>query len=298
MNQPFKKESIKTAIVTSNAEFKAKTVSMMNNVAFIAEKTQYTDYAILTALMLRDPKVRNIVVDCTCKEGRDFLGNPELAGVIAKTGAIIMAYFETASDLLLSLDGVKAITTLHHHALPQQKEHYVVAFHHRKPMAPPAAPASTAKAGNVFIEATNHVKESFDALTLCLKDRKNLKALEQIGQRFNGVFGTYSFFGDREGFRELSQLSTVIDDLCRTYQTNSAFTEITGPHADLLLSAAKCSFLMLKELREDRPLTAAHKTELARITALHAGDSSIGKRASQKQTDVDSMIDQLLNKAS
>lgn len=304
MDLPIKKEAIKTVIITSNTEFKAKAVALLNNVAFIAEKFTQTEFDPVRSSLISDPKMRNVVVDCTCPEGKDFITNPDLAAIIAKSGAFILAYFETNADPILSLESVRLIPNFNSQKMPQLKEHYINIFHARKPIPPggqvkKVAPvvAEAAKPGAVFIEATLHVKASFDALTACLKDRKNLTALEAVGQRFNGVFGTYSFFGEREGFKELSQLSTVIDDICRTYVTGK-FPEITESHAQLLLDAARCSFLMLKELRESLPLPAVQKAELNRITSLYGKDDTIGKRASQKQEDIDSMIDDLMNKAS
>ena len=299
--QPVKKENIKSIVVTSNNEFKAKAVSFFNNTAFIAEKVHFTDFDVIKSAMIGDAKFKNIVVDCTTKEGRDFLGNPEVVEVIRKSGAFILAYFATKTDPMLSLDHIKIMPNFAQYALPQAKEHYIGLFHARKPSTgipatKSAAPSGPPKAGNVFTEATNHVKTSFEALQVMLKDRKNLPALEAVGQRFNGVFGTYSFFGDKEGFKELSQLSTVIDDICRTYATGT-FKEVSEPHAALLTDAARTSFLMLKELREDKPIAAQQKADIKKITAAHLADTTILKRASKNQVDIDSMIDDLMKKA-
>jgi hypothetical protein len=141
-----------------------------------------------------------------------------------------------------------------------------------------------------FLEATLHLKETVEDLQQLINDRRDIERLYHIGQRFNGLIGAYSFFKTYAGYRELMEAATIIDEITRHYLPEKKREEITEPHFKLLLETAKLSYLMLKELRENRPLTTDQTKALAAIKEQYAAFTEIQRRSQMAQSEVDELL--------
>jgi hypothetical protein len=180
--------------------------------------------------------------------------------------------------------------------LPPLQNHFNKAFHGGRAIpAPPAisSPEQAAKEGPALtlIETSTHIKETVDLLNSVSKDRSRLDIRKQIGQRFNGIIGTFAFFVQKPGYLNVKDLATIIDDISRTYEDSEDHKDLTDKHWQLLMESAKTLFLILKDLRENRPLTAAYAEKANALTALYKKDGDIRKRSTQNQDDVDRIVD-------
>lgn len=144
-----------------------------------------------------------------------------------------------------------------------------------------------------FIETSKHVQISIEMINQLAKDKSKLEELQIIGQRFNGVFGTFSFFGKTEGFFQLYFSSCIIDNICRTYARNAALTSMSTEHFNLLFRVANNAFIMLKELRSEKPLSDGLKKAHVKLIEEYKMDKSIYKPDVQNQDQVDTLIKSL-----
>jgi len=146
-----------------------------------------------------------------------------------------------------------------------------------------------------FFEATQHIRESIDAVNELLKDGHKLDLLQMVGQRFNGLVGAYCFLQNQTGFKELFHLSVVIDDICRNYKHQSEKTSIDLSHLDLLIKAVKCAFLILKRLRDGAEPDPGQTEEAMQIFDSFLTDSTIAKRVLVSQDEVEVLLSKLAN---
>ena len=162
----------------------------------------------------------------------------------------------------------------------------------------PPTPANSGAAPNKppqpVVDCAQHVRDTIPRIAALAKDPKAMDKLADIGQRFNGVMGTFAFFMGKDGFTEVQQQSTLIDAICRTYETNPQLTEVSPPHIQLLIDSAKVSFDVLTSLLKGGPIDPSLKTRAAKCFQQYEADSSIIKRAAGTQADVDELMAKLV----
>ena len=155
---------------------------------------------------------------------------------------------------------------------------------------PPADAKKTAELNQAFMEASAHVRDTVAAMGELSKDRSNLAKLEMIGQRFNGFVGTFAFVEGKEGYTQLMQLATIIDEITRHYNPTTGHKEISAKHFDMMLDAAKCSYLMLKELRENRLPKNEQLTQFLGIITEYATFTEIKRLNKANQEEIDQLL--------
>ena len=230
-------EKIKTVIICRERGFKNLSVGILTDIAFPGEKlvSETGDGAVV---MLNNEKwAQNVVIN-----GVDF-PEDEVKKICETVSPAIKNHAPTKKIKTLvylaedvsknAINDYKAkFPLLEFRASPPKKKDFTDVFNPiviksattaPPPKPKPAAPAKKPKSGEVagFFEASKHVKDTIERLNHITKDRSNLKALEDIGQRFNGFIGTFAFAGDRDGFKHLKKLAIIIDDTCRFYQKDS-----------------------------------------------------------------------------
>lgn len=144
-----------------------------------------------------------------------------------------------------------------------------------------------------FTETSLHLRTAIEHLNVVLNDRNRLDALAKVGQLFNGVFGTFAFFRERLGSSSLIELSSIIDNLCRSYANHNA-EAVADDHLRLLRDAAETCFHILKQLRQGQRPDAAYLETVKSLVERAQTDDRIARRNSLVQGDVDQLIDDLL----
>jgi hypothetical protein len=306
-------EKAKSIIWTSNRDFRAKSVSLLNNLAFAAEKLTGNSLDEIRMQILRDKTLINVVVDASSFSEAEFdklVQNYD--AIFNGSDAKGMVFYQEQQAPLLEKH--KSTISGWSHSLsfclPQEKTHYVkalIASRQRGPIAV-TAPESTARANEpakdsqpknaTFFEASQHVRDTIDNLNKLAKDHTAVEEIVRVGQKFNGIIGTFAFFGDRDGYRELVQLSDSIDTVSRVYAQTSAVQQVKDQHVAFILEAAKCAYLILKELRETSAVTP--QTVAAAKQALKVFDSlsDVRKKSTNAQDDVDKLLEEAQKQAS
>jgi len=292
-----RKEQMKSILLCKDREFKRKAVGHLNNSAFAAEKFVVEEMSSALEILERDLDVENFIIDASpmaSEELKKILDlyqrrskNPEVRFLIY----LDEAYQSKEKEVILQF-----LPKAQVFFLPPQQNHFNKAFHGGRVIPDPPAPSAAeqaAKEGPVLtlIETSAHIKETVDLLNSVSKDRSRLDILKQIGQRFNGIIGTFAFFTHKPGYVKVKDLATIIDDISRTYEDSEDHKDLTEKHWQLLMESAKTLYLILKDLRENRPLTAGYVEKANALIALYQKDGDIRKRSSQTQDEVDRIVD-------
>jgi hypothetical protein len=288
---------MKSILICKDRDFKRKAVGHLNNSAFAAEKFVVEKMSDAVEILDRDLDVENFVVDASPMSSDEIKAmldlyqrrskNPEVRFLVY----LDEAYQSKEKDVILGV-----LPKAQVFFLPLAQNHFNKAFHGGRaiPEPPPPSPSDqNSKEGPALalIETSAHIKETVELLNSVTKDRTRLDILQQIGQRFNGIIGTFSFFGGKPGYTKVKDLATIIDDISRTYEHSEDHNALTEKHWQLLMESAKTLYLILKDLRENRPLTTAYVDKANALIALYQKDEEIRKRSSQTQDEVDRLVD-------
>jgi hypothetical protein len=288
---------MKSILLCKDRDFKRKAVGHLNNSAFAAEKFVVEKMSDAVEILDRDLDVENFVIDASSfssNEIKDMFDlyecrskNPELRFLIY----LDETYQSKEKDVIL-----QTLPKANVFFLPPAQNHFNKAFHGGRTIPDPPAPTAAeqvAKEGPALtlIETSAHIKETVELLNSVTKDRSRLDILKQIGQRFNGIIGTFSFFLNKPGYAKVKDLATIIDDISRTYEDSDDHNALTDKHWQLLMESAKTLYLILKDLRENRPLTPALVEKANALIAIYSKDTYMRKRSSQSQDEVDRIVD-------
>ncbi|HYX36464.1 MAG TPA: hypothetical protein VE954_25435 [Oligoflexus sp.] len=292
-----RKEQIKSILLCKDRDFKRKAVGHLNNSAFAAEKFVVEHMADALEILDRDLDIENFIVDASPHTSDDIKQMLDLYQRRTKNPDVRFlfyldeAYQSKEKDVILQV-----LPRAQVFFLPPQQNHFNKAFHGGRAIPDPPAPSASEQAAKegpalTLIETSSHIKETVELLNSVSKDRSRLDILKQIGQRFNGIIGTFAFFVGKPGYGKVKDLATIIDDVSRTYEDSEDHKDLTEKHWQLLMESAKTLYLILKDLRENRPLTTAYVDKANSLIALYQKDGDIRKRSSQTQDEVDRIVD-------
>lgn len=296
-----KTENIKSIIVSKDRNFRTATTQMFNNVAYPGEKLVVTTADEAKAILARDPTVKNIVVDATAFEGQG-LGQffERLQSEVAERLLRVLVYVPEDKVKFLVPVLAEKHRTLVFKVPPLKKNDFVEAFHKRietvsavKSDAPDAKKAPSAAALN-FIEASKHVKDTLSLLQELKKDATKVGNLLGIGQKFNGMIGTYAFVADKDGYKQLLVAARIIDDIARHYNTHSTTkAQVEERHLTLLIRSSECAYRILQELRADSPVSEKNNAETRELEKIYTTMPEIERRSGNSQNDVDAILESL-----
>jgi hypothetical protein len=292
-----RKEQIKSILLCKDRDFKRKAVGHLNNSAFAAEKFVVEQMADALEILDRDLDIENFIVDASPLSSDEIRRMLDLYQRRTKNPDVRFlfyldeAYQSKEKDVILQI-----LPRAQVFFLPPQQNHFNKAFHGGRniPDPPPPSPSEQAsKEGPALtlIETSAHIKATVELLNSVSKDRSRLDILKQIGQRFNGIIGTFAFFVQKAGYGQVKDLATIIDDVSRTYEDSEDHKDLTEKHWQLLMESAKTLYLILKDLRENRPPTTGYVDKANTLIALYQKDGDIRKRSSQTQDEVDRIVD-------
>jgi hypothetical protein len=315
-------EKAKSVILTANREFRATAVNMLNNLAFASEKLSASSIDEIRVQVARDRTLVNIIIDAA------GMSDPEFGHLVEKWDEILkgkearaLIFYQESQKALMEKH--QAVTSTWAHStikpLPQAKPHYVECFYSArkqgssafpgapavkpsetaaKPAPAQAAPAAAQQKNLSFFEASGHVRDTIDSLNKIIKDRSAVADLAKVGQRFNGIIGGFAFFGDKPGYRELVHLADWIDTVAREYSVPGQRKEATEQHVNFVMDAAKCSYLMLKELRETEKITDDTNNKFNQCKKAFDLINDIKKKSKNDQVDVDKLLEEAQKQAS
>jgi hypothetical protein len=180
--------------------------------------------------------------------------------------------------------------------LPFKRQDIVDAFVAPRMSRPRAAPRAAPAATSRFVcieEAVQHLKTTvgmLQALATSATGPEATRLVQAIGQRFNGLYGTFLFFGERSGYRQLRRLCEIVDAVGKTYEREADRQNVAAVHAALLLRAARCAFAVLKEMRHGQPITPALEAEATAIDTVYQAATDLFHREPASQDLVDELL--------
>lgn len=295
------KEKDKSLLVCKDGDFLRRIKVLLLDAAFPAEKFKVSSATEATAKFQSDDRIVNIVINGSDFPGADvFKLVAEIHGTLSKRACRVLVCLDDEQFEAVG-DKKEKFPKYHFVKLPLTKPKVNEAFNPisrqdkgfsprkiQKPTKQPAKPAAPKKNVN-FFETSKHVQETVESLKKLAGNRTDLEAVGHIGQRFNGIFGAFSFVEDKVGYGELSKLSRVIDDVARHYLATDK-SEISEPHFNLMMDAAKASYLMLKDLRENKKINDEVIKTYKEVVQRYDAATEIERRESQSQEDIDSML--------
>jgi len=304
-----RKEKIKTLIISGDRSFRNSTIRLFNDIAFPAEKIAVGTVKEARGALQIDPSIGNVCIGGEEHEPSAFKGflNDLCPYFNGKPIKVLVYLTEKQGTMIAELE--KTFPELFFKTLPLKKADFVEAFHSTRLAAQksgsspivkaadsptkekPKTEPSQAQDSRTFFETTAHIRDSIDAVNALMSDQTNIQRFLEIGQRFNGIIGTFSFVKHKVGYKQLLELATVLDDLARTYQKHPELTAVSDSHLGLALRSVKCAFALLKHLREMQDPSPEALSEAANIFDAYTKDQKIVRRSSESQSDIDDLLD-------
>ncbi len=299
MGTMIKKSQMMTLILCSDRDFKHRAVNFLNNVAFQSEKIPMESFQEAKDLVDRNPFVLNAVIEGALfkEKAREFW--PIVLQMAKKPNFMCLIYFPDGEGLKAFPHKKPTVSNIFLKVLPFVKGDFIEAFHTRIESGSPSKPqpiqdaASQQQKSITIEEATSHLFNTIEQVRALSQDRTKLESLFQIGQRFNGVMGAFAFLQTKLGMPELKRLSIIIDSVARTYETQG-LSPLTKEHHELILSATRCAYRILVQLRQDpTALSPELVADENRIFTLYEKDTILLKRNSHSQDQVDELLKNL-----
>ena len=265
------KDKMNCLIVTDDKEFKNQAISYFISAGFPGQKKLLESVDEIQEEVDKDVTMKNIVVKLDGlleDEGASLAEFYTKVGHLMKDDSINILVYVNGAQLQhkpTSLDKVNCFFT----DLEISKKHFNDLFNRKSKTFESNQRRSTgvkidrnselerqkkeeAKKATVLTaaESSKHLLEAIQSMNKLMEAPGDMKALKHIGQRFNGLFGTFSFYGDATGWLQLNRLGMSVDYLTRSYLADENLDKLTDQHLDILSKLLKTSFQILQTLRE------------------------------------------------
>ncbi|MFW7380690.1 MAG: hypothetical protein ACOH5I_17890 [Oligoflexus sp.] len=298
-----KKNQVKSAILCEDRDFKRKSIMFLNNAAFSGEKFQTENVAATLDLIVRDSMVRNIVIDSRIFS--DAALEPALQQVMTVVKNLpvrVLCYLQDHQHSL-EIQLKEAMPSFHFAFAPLSQAVFNKSFIIKRDTekdqdeAKSGQKSSPKQPARSVIEASIHLKDTVDLLNQFSADKNKREALQAVGQKFNGLVGAFAFLQDQAGYKSLCSLAQIIDEICRHYENQH--TEVHDNHWSLIKEAAKCAYLLLRDMREQTPTEALNQwiTKEAELSQSFSTLADIQKREQLDQNAVDTLLEDIQKKS-
>lgn len=306
-----RKENIKSVIVTADKEFKRKAITFLNGSAIAAEKFVVEHMQNALTLFEQDAAVGNFIIDGTTIKNSELKAQLELYAKHKANGdSRILVFVEDVQTSIAERDAFQALIPMANiYYTPMAQAQFNKSFHGgrvplhapkesegKKPATPAGSPSSSSSAAPsdknsvTLLETSAHIKETVELLNSVAKDKNRTDLVRTIGQRFNGLIGAFAFLKASPGFTEMQNMARIVDDVSRTYRDDKD-RSITEKHWELLFESSKTLYIILRELREHRPIPETLFTKAAQLEKTYAATLDLSRRQSQSQADVDQLLE-------
>lgn len=290
-----RQERIKSLILSTRSDFRASIVSYLTQAGFAAEKKFATKISDIGP-MSRDPLLWNYVVDLEgvpAAQARTVLS--ELIEMIGEPRIHPLVYVGPGADtdaaaLKDEFRGCVVVTKpiSRQHLTDALLKPYLARHGHLKSVKKPDSQENA-----LAIETIGHVKSTVENLKKLAADLTATDQLIEIGQRFNGVYGTFKFFETHPGYAELAKLSEIIDSVSQTYAGERSRKKVEPEHFRLMFEAARAAFELLKTMRDSQAPEVTLLDRCANLQNDFNKCSDLKKRNSTSQDDVDTLLAEL-----
>ena len=304
-----KKDKVQSVILTQERDFKARAVTLFKGAAFPAEKRAFDNMGACLDMISQYELVHNFVIDARPYKLKELIKDLEFLSETAHDEDMkVLIYLD--DDLLEEKEKFENIYDKTFVAsFPLKQADFNRAFHAKKAKVNPKsilaanvefndqseeqshAPKNSGNSGALsLVETSQHIKDTIIMINTIAKDRTDLKVLADVGQRFNGLIGAFKFFGKKEGYPHLGNLAEMIDTISRSYQSDEA-SEIEASHYQLLVDAARCSYLILKDMREGGGIKEERIKSHGALAMRFKKQGNLRFKENKSQAEVDEILE-------
>jgi hypothetical protein len=287
-----RQERIKTVVLASRQDFRTAMVSYLNQAGFAAEKRLVTELSEIEPLM-EDQLLWNFVVDldkAALGEARMLLR--ELTHLISDTRIHPLIYLSQGADaeagtLAAEFPGCVVVTKpiSRQHLADALVKPFMARHGHLKRVR-----RSDPQQNALITETIAHIKSAVDSLKKLAADPSATSELVTVGQRFNGVYGTFKFFASHPGYHELMNVSEVIDSIALTYSSKGQGATPDPQHVSLMFDAARAAFELLKVMRDGHTPDEKLLERCGKVHGTFAARTDLKKRQASSQEEVDALL--------
>ena len=303
-----KKDKITSVIICESRPFKAKAVNYIHGAAYPAEKKTVDNMKDAITIINGDKFCHILVIDATNFKDEDLMDGLKKLRIKNKNEELRLLLYLDEAKLGDKETYEKLFKRTSLASFPIKQQDFNRAFHQRKPKIDPNATpkkkekakepeANSSHSATSLIETSNHIKDTIDMINSLVKDRSNFELLADISQRFNGLIGAFRFFGGKEGYPLLGHLAEIIDTVGRSYEESDA-KEIETEHFQLIVDAARCSYLILKDMREGRGVIPKRLKQHQDLSKAFSSLSNIKFKENFNQSEVDQLLEEQLKLSS
>ena len=268
------KEKARSIVVCTDKDFRVKSVALIKGAAFPGEKNAYEDMKDAVLAANDDNWVRNFVIDTSHytleKLVRDLTYFNE--NILNKDMNLLIYLSDEMEKNRNTIEFI--FENAYIATFPQEQIDYNKCFHRRRNKIKPtqllglanvefddeddsdrSSPESKTRLS--LMETSNHIKDTVNMINIIARERSNLKVLNEIGLKFSALSGTFKFFAKDEGYSALGELANIIETISRNYDEGSD-RELSDRHYKIINEAARCSYLILKDMRSNNGLGKAN----------------------------------------
>jgi hypothetical protein len=305
------KDKMKNVILSIDRGFRSHVSRLFTDISFSGEKFFATTCEEAIAAIKFDRLALNICISPDNLETEDYLAKLAMVNqAVAGTQIVALAYFRVDQSREMA-EIRESLSNIHLRLLPVKRSEFVAIYRTQRlsgveGFKPPIITkdnlnkeksnnrkkALTSAALN-FFEATQHLRECVEDTNKILSNPYDIAILIKIGQKFNGLVGTYCFLKEKDGYKELFQLGVVVDDLSRTYGKIVGENVMIAPHhVELLVDCIKSSFSLLKSLRAGQELNPSLISSATQLYEKYLAAEDIDKRKLESQDAVEALVEQ------
>lgn len=290
-----KQEKIKSIVMATRSEFRTTIVSLLNQSGFAAEKKLVASTEEIIDL-LSDDLYWNFILDLhgrtlpQCRETlrliTDIINDSRIHPLVYLEEGQSLEAEALAKDFPNCAIVTKPISRRHlNDALVRP---FMARHGHMKKVK-----NTDSIENSLIIETIVHVKDTIVSLKKIAADRTQIAEVIHIGQRFNGVYGTFKFFETYPGYSELVKVSEIIDSVAQTYIGGTQADKLAPHHFEIMVESAKVAFTLLKMMRDGEKLDDIMTKRCAAVYEKFLATPELKKRHSVSQAEVDALMAKL-----
>lgn len=290
-----RQERIKTVVLATRNDFRTSIVSYLNQSGFAAEKRLVTDLSEIAPLT-NDPLLWNFIADLDgvplnqaqqlLRELTDIISDARIHPLVYLNAQSVSDARTLAAEFANCVVVTKPVTR--QHLVDALVKPFMARHGHLKKVH-----RADSQENALITETISHVKSTVSSLKKLATDSSAKKELITIGQRFNGVYGTFKFFASYPGYKELVNMAEVVDTIAVTYGDDQNTGIPMKDHVNLMLESVKAAFELLKAMRDGNRPEQKLLERCARIYTDFANRTDLKKRNSASQDEVDALLAQL-----
>jgi hypothetical protein len=290
------REKIRSVILTEDNEFRSRSVTMLNNIAFAADKHVARTATEAAMMIENDQAVGNVIFDASSSmHATALMANATLKNLLkGRKDTFVLIYVPAAGGTAIETSDWSKMINVSIQPLPIDRKHFMEMFHTRRQRSSPKNPLVAVKVDETVKiaaqDAAQHLKGVVDHVNTIAGDAGRIDLLSEVGQRYNGIMGTFQFFPNAAGAKELAELGTYVDSLTRTYEKGPANAELSASHLELLITCFKCTLPLIRTLALGDSIADDVKRQLAWARNAFDRDNTLKKREGLKQAQIDQAL--------